>query len=124
MNRSPSASLSDSPWFWLFLFGGTALLSLLVIGPKYQVRQAKLERKAQGRQEAWRLRQDRTMLADDVNAAPRGNAPGSLRIPNVALGTLAGVLAIGLAVALVVRGLIGHLGIAKTPLDVDAHPSK
>jgi hypothetical protein len=40
----------DSPWFWLCLFSGVALLAVAAIGPKYAKRQAGIERKFQMRE--------------------------------------------------------------------------
>ena len=45
-------SIADSPWFWAYLFGTAALIALALIGPKYQSRQAQIERQYQGRQRA------------------------------------------------------------------------
>jgi hypothetical protein len=50
---SPSRRpITDSPWFWAFLFSTTALLALAVIAPKFAQRQAHIEREYQGRQRA------------------------------------------------------------------------
>jgi hypothetical protein len=52
---SPAPSrpqLSDSPWFWVYLFTTFALIVLMVMRPRVQERQAQIERKAQGRQRA------------------------------------------------------------------------
>src|SRR5213080_3023413 len=45
-------SIADSPWFWAYLFGTAALIALALIGPKFQSRQAQIERQYQGRQRA------------------------------------------------------------------------
>ncbi|MBW3597225.1 MAG: hypothetical protein KY475_08115 [Planctomycetes bacterium] len=44
--------LSDSPWFWVYLFATFALIVLTVMRPRVLERQAQLERKVQGRQRA------------------------------------------------------------------------
>jgi hypothetical protein len=44
------APITDSPWFWLCLFSGAALLAIAAIGPKYARRQERIERKFQMRE--------------------------------------------------------------------------
>jgi hypothetical protein len=44
--------MTDSPWFWAYLFGTAALVALALMGPKYGSRQAQIEREFQGRQRA------------------------------------------------------------------------
>ena len=39
----PKAPLTDSPWFWLFLFGLAGVAALVAITPKYLRRQARIE---------------------------------------------------------------------------------
>ena|SRR5436190_1133398 len=41
--------LTDSPWFWLYLFSIAALAGLLLIGPKYYARQTQVERQYEGK---------------------------------------------------------------------------
>jgi hypothetical protein len=42
----------DSPWYWLYLFSAAALAALFLAGPRYEQRQAQLERSYQARQRA------------------------------------------------------------------------
>jgi hypothetical protein len=49
---STPRSLTDSPWFWAYLFATAALIALALIAPKYAERQADIERQFQGRQRA------------------------------------------------------------------------
>ncbi len=42
--------LTDSPWFWGYLFATAALVALFLTGPKYRVRQPQLERQFSARQ--------------------------------------------------------------------------
>jgi hypothetical protein len=44
--------MTDSPWFWVYLFTTAALIALALIGPKFAARQAQIEREFQGRQRA------------------------------------------------------------------------
>ena len=44
--------ITDSPWFWAYLFGTAALIALALAGPKFGPRQAQIEREFQGRQRA------------------------------------------------------------------------
>ena len=49
---STRTPITDSPWFWVYLFGTAALIALALLTPKYGPRQAQLEREFQGRQRA------------------------------------------------------------------------
>jgi hypothetical protein len=48
----PRPPLSDSPWFWLYLFATSAIIGGAIIGPKFNQRQAQVERQFQGRSRA------------------------------------------------------------------------
>lgn len=48
-NSPPPQPTTDSPLFWLLLFGSTALIMLAVIEPKFAKRQERLERMSQSR---------------------------------------------------------------------------
>jgi hypothetical protein len=49
---SPREPLSESPWFWAYLFATAALVALFLAGPKYERRQPQLERQFSARQRA------------------------------------------------------------------------
>ncbi|MFN3153398.1 hypothetical protein [Bremerella sp.] len=42
--------ITDSPWFWLYLFATVALILLIVFQGKLDIRQANIERQHQARQ--------------------------------------------------------------------------
>ena len=44
--------ITDSAWYWLYLFCTAGLVALMLMGPKFTPRQAQIERKYQGRQRA------------------------------------------------------------------------
>jgi hypothetical protein len=50
--HAPSRPITDSPWFWAYLFTTAALIALALIGPKFAARQSQIEREFQGRQRA------------------------------------------------------------------------
>lgn len=39
----------ESPWFWLLVFSLMALVAVVLMGPKYMRREARLEQKMEGR---------------------------------------------------------------------------
>src|SRR5688572_21680355 len=52
MSASPRRSITESPWYWVYLFCTAGLVALVLAGPKFAARQSQIERKAQGRQRA------------------------------------------------------------------------
>ena len=42
--------ITDSPWFWGYLFATAALIALMLAGPKFDHRQAEIEREFSARQ--------------------------------------------------------------------------
>ncbi len=44
--------ITDSPWFWFYLFATAGLIALVLMGPKFGKRQAEIERQYQGRERA------------------------------------------------------------------------
>lgn len=51
-STSTRRSLTESPWYWIYLFASAGLIALMLAGPKFAARQAQIERKSQGRQRA------------------------------------------------------------------------
>ena len=47
---SPKRSITDSPWYWVYLFCTAGAVALLLAGPKFAARQAQIERKYEARQ--------------------------------------------------------------------------
>lgn len=68
--------MTDSPWFWLGLFGLSALVALVAIGPKFQRRHARLELQSQVREQVWRgqLVQPGPQAGDAATVAVQGTA--------------------------------------------------
>jgi hypothetical protein len=50
--QSSRRPITDSPWFWAYLFATAGLIGLALIGPKFAARQSHVEREFQGRQRA------------------------------------------------------------------------
>src|SRR5688572_25207080 len=50
--ESARRPISESPWFWAYLFTAAALVALALAGPKFAARQSQIEREFQGRQRA------------------------------------------------------------------------
>ncbi|MFO0817866.1 MAG: hypothetical protein U1A77_07990 [Pirellulales bacterium] len=49
MSTSTRPPLSDSPWFWLYVFGTAGIVALLWMSPKFGARQSQLDRQFEGR---------------------------------------------------------------------------
>ncbi len=50
--ESKRKPITESPWYWFYLFATTGLIFLVVMSPKFSSRQAQVERQGQGRQRA------------------------------------------------------------------------
>lgn len=102
---SPPAPLTDSPLFWLALFGVFGLVAMFVIGPKYAVRQGGIEARFQNREMASRWKGQTIHSADAVEAARLPVSPDQrkLLIPLTPLFVLLGIVATALTVGLIWR---------------------
>lgn len=87
--------ITDSPWFWLYLFATTALILLVVFRSKLDIRQAEIERQYQARELA-------TQVQDGQSDAARGDHPVSVSTPENTL--------IGWNYIYVVLGLLVSVG--------------
>lgn len=90
-------SLTDSPWFWIYLYGGMAVVAIFVVAPKYASRLGRMERMSRARQEV------------QSGAGAEGQAPHAdeFDIPEKAsiepLMALGGLLIVGLLIAMACR---------------------
>jgi hypothetical protein len=67
-------SISESPWYWVYLFCTAGLVALVLAGPKFAARQSQIERTAQGRQRAVQQmtgEEPRTPLSDQEHTQIR-----------------------------------------------------
>lgn len=58
MSTATRPPLTDSPWFWLYVFATAGVLSLVLIGPKFGARQSQLDRQFEGRRHITQLPAD------------------------------------------------------------------
>jgi hypothetical protein len=96
MQAEPAPSITESPWYWVLAFSLMALLSLVVIGPKYGRRQSALERKYQAREWIEDARQARNSSnfdprTDEIAARRQFATPGDTLVP---LWPLAAILVV------------------------------
>ncbi len=55
MNTSSNrTSITDSPWYWVYLFCTAGAVALVLAGPKFAARQSQIERNSEARQVAAR----------------------------------------------------------------------
>ena len=83
--------LTDSPWFWAFLFALVSLAGIGLIAPKFDVRQRQIEGRFLGRQQAAEERARRVAGLPPIDLAV---APGRI-VPLWTLATLAALAAGG-----------------------------
>lgn len=92
MNDTPNVPaigrLTDTPWFWVYVFATSALAALLIIGPKYQQRQPQLERQ-------YRARVASQQTTEVPGAIEATQSPANPFIRLSPLTTLLGIVAFG-----------------------------
>jgi hypothetical protein len=107
--------LSDSPWFWVYLFTTFALVVLLVMRPHVQERQAQIERKEQGRQRA---------LERAAGQSPQTplSTPESTRLTLTPLVAILGLVWVAAAI-MVVRHYLRRAPVSDTASLSREHPT-
>ena len=48
-SAAPKKSITDSPWYWVYLFCTAGAVALLLAGPKFAARQSQIERNSEDR---------------------------------------------------------------------------
>jgi hypothetical protein len=112
MNDQQPPRLSDSPWFYVFVFSLMAVVALIVIGPKFGRRQSVDERMFQARQ----LIEEQRAAGNNAAIEPRNDnsaeqrpfsTPGDTLVPLWPLAVV--MLAIALfAGMMLLRGRVVH----------------
>jgi hypothetical protein len=91
--------ITDSPWLWAFAFSAMGTIGVLVIAPKYDDRQKRLEARYEGRERIAALRQANSSA--DASQSPGLENPESYgygqtrQVPLIYLGSLSFLAAIG-----------------------------
>ena len=72
----PKKTITDSPWYWVYLFCTAGAVALLLAGPKFAARQAQIERNSEAR-----LQVAQQVASQQINVAEQeGEQPTSTRI--------------------------------------------
>jgi hypothetical protein len=74
MSEHAAPPITDSPWFWCYLFGTAALAGVLLMGPKFEARRAGLDANFTRRQALAEQRAAGT-VAHDVEPSPLATEP-------------------------------------------------
>lgn len=101
-SRTSRPPLAESPFFWLLLFVLVGSLGVVAINPKYNIRQSRIERRFDARQDAAarQSRGEQAPLAQDVDSDPAFQTQPRTSQATLLLifATLAVVAAVGLIV--------------------------
>ena len=102
----PRPRLTDSPWYWVYLFCTAGLVAVLLMGPRFAARQAQIEHNSQARQRAaWQV----AGQASDTRLPPRTDTAITLGPLTVVLAILLASGWVGLCVTHIRRGRRGSL---------------
>ena len=97
--------MTDSPWFWLFLFGGVGIIALAAIAPKYFRRQADIERQYAAREAI--LERQASGTATSLEATPADEqGRGQTSQPRPGSGLLIPLAPVGYVIALLLSGAL------------------
>lgn len=88
--KPPAPPITDSPWFWTFLFSAAGLVCVLVIMPQYAKRQRRLEMQYMAREEILRRQAEGEPAAREAGQEGAAAPPalGDLIIPIWPLASL------------------------------------
>ena len=89
---STRKSITDSPWYWVYLFCTAGAIALVLAGPKFAARQSQIERNSE----------DRLQVARSVAKQQRNSSeqePGPQTATRITLWPLYVVLGCGLSLA-------------------------
>ena len=98
--------LVDSPWFWLSLFLAAALAALMVVSPKFALRQERLERMNESREQIARQSAGAHAPSDAPEIPPESSQQPSRRS---SLSPLGMALSILLALSAIAAGVVSYL---------------
>lgn len=90
--------LTDSAWFWVFMFSGVAMLGIIAVGPKYVRRQARAEQRYANRVQTWQHQQQAAEGSAESTELEAGRLMES-QSPRASLIPLAAAVALVMAVA-------------------------
>jgi hypothetical protein len=90
-SASANNSITDSPWYWVYLFCTAGAIALVLAGPKFAVRQAQIEDNSQARQHAARHVAEQSLSLAENNPAPQSETRMQLWPLYVMLGIVLSV---------------------------------
>jgi cytoskeletal protein RodZ len=71
VSETSKPRLTDSPWYWAYLFATAGLIALVLMGHKFSRRQAIIETKSEGRQRASMNLSGRALPPANEDRTPR-----------------------------------------------------